>query len=330
MSRNHLTFYCELDTPALTALLSDSSIVQELGALHAGVSLALQDFSAERAAAVQQLNRAGIPMIAWLLVPQAQGYFSHIGNAPESTARYQEFRSWTQTYGLQWEAVGLDIEPPLDELRQMTREPLPVLRLWASRLFDNERVLQGLNGYRELARRIRADGYRVESYQIPMIVDERQLGSTFLHHFMSLVDVPVDREVLMLYSSLIPPHGPGPLLIYGASAGAIAIGSTGGGIDEQPKLAWEEFCRDLRIARRLNDDIYVFSLEGCVQQGFLSRIKTINWDERVVVPLEEVEQAQRMRSAIRAILWTSMRPALLVAVPAMLILLRSLMARGRR
>jgi hypothetical protein len=60
----------------------------------------------------------------------------------------------------------------------------------------------------------------VENYQFPLIADERQTGSTLLQR-LSLVDVATDREVWMLYSSLMRALGPGLIWAYGYQAPAI-------------------------------------------------------------------------------------------------------------
>lgn len=85
----------------------------------------------------------------------------------------------------------------------------------------------------------------------------------------------------MLYSSFIRTLGPGLLWTYGPEADAIAVGTTGGGPDieghpQMPVLSWEEFARDLRLARHFTDQVYVHSLEGCVWQGFIGRLGTFD------------------------------------------------------
>jgi hypothetical protein len=76
------------------------------------------------------------------------------------------------------------------------------------RLLDRARSARSKVAYRALVERIRADGWRVENYQFPMIADERRAGSTLLQR-LALVDVTTDREVWMLYSSFLPELGPG-------------------------------------------------------------------------------------------------------------------------
>jgi hypothetical protein len=141
------------------------------------------------------------------------------------------------------------------------------------RLRDHQAPSRAREAYAALVEQIHQDGWQVENYQFPLIADERKTGSTLLQRLLGLVDVPTDREVWMLYNSFLRRVGPGILWSYGPEAEAIAVGTTGGGPDipghpQMPSLGWEEFARDLRLARHWTDQIYVHSLEGCVWQGF--------------------------------------------------------------
>src|ERR1035438_7972359 len=79
-----LVFACELDTDKLRTLFSKPDVIRDLKDLHAGVSLALQDYSPGRAQMVQELNQAGVPVIAWLALPPAKGYYFNADNASEA------------------------------------------------------------------------------------------------------------------------------------------------------------------------------------------------------------------------------------------------------
>ena len=72
--------------------------------------------------------------------------------------------------------------------------------------------------YRALTEEIRADGYSVDAYHLPPLADERLAGSTILARLFGLIDVPVDREVLMLYSSY-PQASRGPKVGAGDDPG---------------------------------------------------------------------------------------------------------------
>ncbi|MFN2285432.1 MAG: hypothetical protein ACK2UQ_13500, partial [Anaerolineae bacterium] len=281
-----LTFFCELDAAALQELFSTPQIIEDLCALGAGVSLGLRDLSEERAEIVRRLNDAGIPVVAWLLLPEAQGYWFNLDNAPEAIAFYADFRAWTTAHDLQWDGVGLDIEPDMRELKKLIAGDRRALRTLFRRFMDAERLKQAQRHYSGLIAQIRADGYRVDEYAIHFVVDERQAGSQLVQRLFGLVDLDVDREVLMLYSSVMRPLGHGVLWSYAPFAGSVGVGLTGGGVDvggvdQIPPLTWDEFTHDLRLAHTWSDTIHVFSLEGAVRQGYLSRLLTFDWDAPV-------------------------------------------------
>jgi hypothetical protein len=310
-----ITFFCELPGAELAKLFEDRFVYDDLKTLRAGISLGILDFSAERAQIVRTLNKLGIPVTAWLLLPMEQGYWFNLGNYSEATARYQAFKSWSAENGLEWASVGLDIESNINEMQDFAEKPGAILRQALKRMRDTKAYHAAKNAYEALVAQIHADGYPVESYHFPLIVDDRQARSTVLQRAAGLVDVAVDREVLMLYSSFFRPHGQAILWDYADKAQAIGIGNTGGGIqtgalEEVPYLTWEEFSTDLRLARRSGKPIYVFSLEGCVRQGFLARLITFDWQAEVDVPGTALISAGR--GGLRGLLWLLERPAVML------------------
>lgn len=331
MDRPRLTFFCELDSEALQALFADATVLDELRALGAGVSLGLLDFTPERAAVVRRLDEAGVPTVAWLLLPPEEGYWFNLDNAAQADARYTAFLAWTREHGLRWAGVGLDIEPDLRDLtRLFSGQAHRLLPSVPRRLLDGGRVRRAREAYLALVERIRADGYRVDSYQMPFIVDERAAGSTLLQRLTGVVELPVDREVLMLYTSAVRAHGAAFLWSYAPRASFIALGSTGGGVElpeaaALPLLSWDELSRDLRLARRWTNELHVFSLEGCVRQGFLPRLRTLDWDAPVEVPVQEALRVDALRRSARRVLAAGTHPTRLpggvVGLGALLLLL---------
>ncbi len=326
--RPRLTFACELDSARLTALFSDTTVIPALRELGASIALMLSDLSVERAAVVRQLNAAGIPVVAIPLVSLEEGYYFTADNADRATARFEEWKAWTAEHKLVWARVGLDIEPEARFYLQLMDNPWGLLPMLFSRVRDKQRPLRARAAYAELVERIHRDGYTVENYQFPLLADERWAGSTLLQRLFGLVDVRTDDEVWMLYTSVLPGIGSGLLWSYAPEAQAVAVGSTGGGPDipghpTVPALNWDAFARDLRLARRWCDDLYIHSLEGCVRQVFLSQLRTFEWDQAVAPPTT-AWLAARLRDILRGCLWASAHPRRVlaitgaVAVPAVL------------
>jgi hypothetical protein len=91
-------------------------------------------------------------------------------------------------------------------------------------------------------------------------------------------------------------------------------GSTGGipdlpGHSQVPTLAWDELERDLLLADRFCDDLFIHSLEGCVKYGFFERISSIDRKEQVGPP-DRARTASGIRGLLTTALWTSAHPAL--------------------
>jgi hypothetical protein len=303
-----LTFFCELESEPLAALIDDR-LIADLGELNASLSLGILDLSVERARVVRKLNRAGVPVVAWLLLPREQGYWFNLYNAPQALARYREFKLWTAQEGLSWDGVGLDIEPDIREMTKLAERDWSALPGILRRVLDFKGQREAIRTYHDLVNQIRADGYRVDSYQFPFIADERKVGSTFLQRLAGLVDIPVDREVWMLYTSFVRPNGAGLLASYSPEAQSIGLGSTGGGVEldlgemRARPLTWDELARDLRLAWCWCDDLHIFSLEGCLRQGFIEHLKNFTWDMPMMTPHTSQARVDGWRKALRYSLW---------------------------
>lgn len=324
MPRPQLTFFCELPPEPLSKLFDGRFVIDDLKALGANLSLGILDFSKARAELVKRLNKAGVPVIAWLLLPEEDGYWFNLDNHEKAAARYVDFKAWTTQHDLQWAGVGLDIEMDINDLRIALAgeaDQAFARRMW-HKFIDKPRVASAQRAYHALVDLIRADGYLVESYHLPLISDERRARSTVLQRALGLVDLQADREVLMLYTSLLTDHGDTFLWSYAPEADAVGVGITGGGVDvadvlEMAPLSWDQFARDLRLCVMQNKPVHIFSLEGCVEQGFLSRLNTFDWDLPAPIPAN-LGQVRGMRTGLAALLWTVERPwVILVGLAAL-------------
>ncbi len=336
MPRPDLTFFTELDSEALSTLFEDKTILEKLLTLEASLSLGILDLSEQRAEVVKRLNAAGIPVVAWLLLPEEDGYWFNIDNYEKAAARYISFKAWTRKHNLQWAGVGLDIEMNINDLRQvMARHQADkfVATLF-QRYLNKNRVTRARRVYQALVNVIRSDGYPVESYHLPIIEEERHGRSTVLQRTLGLVDVQTDREVLMLYSSFLRPDGAAVLWSYAPNADSIGVGNTGGGVDVEgvidlEPLSWEEFSRDLRLCVMRNKPVHIFCLEGCVAQGFLSKLEDFDWDKPVPIP-ERVNKVKMLRTGGAALLWLLERPWVILLTLATFIGLGFLFKRSQK
>lgn len=336
MSKPAITFFSELNSEDLTRLFDGRFVIDDLKSLDAALSLGILDLSNERAKVVKRLNKAGVPVIAWLLLPEDQGYWFNLDNYEAAVQRYFDFIAWTEKHDLSWVGVGLDIEPDIREMRQVIeqKQTEKLATTLFSRFMDRKRVAKAQIAYQSLVERIRADGYLVESYHIPLISEERRAASTVLQRTLGLVDLETDREVFMLYSSFLRPNGNAVLWSYAPDSDSIGVGNTGGGVDiegvgDLPPLTWEEFSRDLRMCVIQEKPVHIFCLEGCVEQGFLSKLATFDWDKPVAKPAK-VHQVKGIRTGITAVLFLLERPWIILITLASLIGLGFLFKRSQR
>lgn len=305
----NLGFACELKGDALGNLLADGTVVEDLAELGASVSLALPQLTPEVASLVHRLNQASIPVTAWLVLSFEQGYFLNAGNAAAAMKRFDQFQTWTSRYDLTWAGIGLDIEPDFAELQSLSQggswRLVPVL---IQRAFDHQRLRSAKQAYQALVQSMQSRGYRVETYQFFFMADERRARSTLLERMLGVVDIRTGRECLMLYTSFHHSWGASVIFAYGGNSPVIAIGSTGGDSKLDAGFAplnWNEFIRDLAAARYWTNDIGVYSLEGCVRQGFLSRLKTVDWNQAYLPPPRSLipSRVDLIRTGIAVLLW---------------------------
>ncbi|HTU59351.1 MAG TPA: hypothetical protein VMF89_12970, partial [Polyangiales bacterium] len=170
---------------------------------------------------------------AWMLVDDADGYWLTADNHALALARYRELHGWAQREQLQFARVGLDIEAPIADSQALVARGLRALPGLLWRMRSRAQVQAGRSAYTHLMELIRSDGYLVETYHLPFMADARLQKSLLLERVLGVVDVRGDRDALMLYSNLSKDRAAKALVdVYGPDAGAIAVGITGGGVED--------------------------------------------------------------------------------------------------
>jgi hypothetical protein len=288
-----LFFFCELNGAALQHLLDAHGLLPILSSHGYGVALAIRELDESTAATARLLNRHNVPVVAWLLLASADGEWFHLQNYPQAVERYQAFAHWASERQLAFQAVGLDIEPPSSALNRMQRRGGHHLlrRVWQAQ--EHTLYTAARAAYTELVSKMHHDGYEVHTYQLPILADDRRAGTTLAQRTLDIVDLPADVEVLLCYSSAAIEafdNDLGGALIesYGPDSDAIAVGAVtprDGRELKTPALTWQSLRRDLLLAARHTDIMYIYSLEGCVEQNMLLPIGEINWDATPPVSL---------------------------------------------
>ena len=313
MKKPSLTFFCELETPQLIQQFNGNKVLNYLSKLDANLSLGLLDLSQGRAEVVRKLNRAGIPVTAWLLLPKEQGYWTSLDTIDKTAVRYAEFIIWKNKFKLDFAAVGLDIEPDLRIMTALKRNPLSQApNLLLNYISGSQYKCRELTA-RALIKKIKSDGFAVETYQFPSALDERAVNSNVLAKTLGIPPLPSDREVLMLYSSFFPAYADSILWSYARQCQAVGVGSTGGGVDFEGSaplkiLRWIDLKRDLLLANQTVKHIYIFSLEGCVNNNYLDRLVNLDWSTEVIPPHRSALGITLIRKVGQGLLWTLSHP----------------------
>jgi hypothetical protein len=309
---------CDHGIEQMQSLFANKEVIEDLRDLHAEVAIPTLDFSSERAATVRLLNQADIPVIAWIMLSKEEGFYLNADNAPQAVERITQFEGWSSNNNLKWAKVGLDIEPNFNELAVLRTHRWRLITALGGRLLDGARITRARQSYLEITHQIQLRGYPVQIYQMPYIPAERGVHSTLLDRLLGTLDVHGDQEYLMLYTSFARQVGAGMIWSMGRNAQAISIGSTdsdsAAGIAAGP-LDWDEFARDLIVASHFSKNIGVYDLEGCVRQGFLLRLKDMDWSRSVTIPATSISRAKRLGLVLRTLLWIgSNLPYLILAV----------------
>lgn len=309
---------CDQGTADMQAWISNPQIISQLQQMHASLAVSISDFSPDRTQAVQQLNKDGIPVVAWLMLPADQGGYMNAQDAPEAAQRFAQFQAWTQQNHLRWVGVGLDIEPNYRQLQAEAKHRLHFRWLMLQRFFDYGQVQKARDAYTALIRQIQAAGYPVQTYQMDFLADERAVHSTLLERLFGIVDVRGNEEALMAYSSLN--HAAGSALVwnYGPEAQTLAVGSTlydkNAGPANDP-LNWNELSNDLIVASHFTPTVGIYSLEGCIRQGFVPRLASFDWGQTVTIPAAAIKVTNQFHKRVRIAIWILSRlPYFLIAL----------------
>jgi len=309
-----ISFFCELQGKEFNEVFADSVLVQELVKMQASLRIGLHDFSPERTLTIQKLNQAGIPVIAWLLLPEEDGYWFNMYNGAKAEKRYTDFKIWTANNHLKWAGIGIDLEPDMNDAKLAISHPWKLAWKAYKRLYDTNSLIAGKMIYQQLISKMKSDGYVVESYILPYIYEERTVKTTSLQKLLGIVDIETEKEIPMLYTSML--DNPAIIPVYHKDKMPVALGSTGGGVViegiELKAISWDKLERDILIASKLTDEIHIFCLETSVKKDFLSKIESIDFNQKV--PDIQIEKQKKIGKVVRFILIIINYPFLMTIV----------------
>jgi hypothetical protein len=303
-SKPKISFFIELKGTELQKLFADSALIPELIKMNSTLRIGLIDFSPECTGTITKLNKAGIPVIAWLLLPEEEGYWFNMNNGEKAAKRYEDFKLWTALNNLKWKGIGIDLELDFNDAKMIVRHPLKLAWKAYKRLYDNHSLEAGSAIYKMLTYKIQSDGYYLESYVIPMIYDERIAGTTSFQKLLGLIDIQTPNEIPMLYTSAMGNASIIPS--YHQEGQPIALGITGGGVvieGVQPKFyKLEELQRDLLISNQYTNEVIIFCLEASRSNGWLQEIQSVDYTQTQPDLTSQLTQQVKTRKTIRHLL----------------------------
>lgn len=231
---------------------------------------------------VAKLNRAGVPVWAWLLLSDDEGgeeetepYACDV-NAERFYDFWQRFRAWALEGGLDFKGVGLDFELPTEIIEAILGidDGTPDLGL----LLSLNRPLRHESAgkiYRDLYQEVQASGYSTYGVCYFSMLDDLLDGDDDLQMFLATPGIlpatasNLDVVSTMLYRSNAEALGmdPGPYFIYAYGRtmhqayglqGTLVLKAWPG--EQDPDLG--RLLKDLHLAKNLGfDRIELYSLE---------------------------------------------------------------------
>lgn len=247
-----------------------------------GISLLAAVQPSDRDDAVALALRArelGLSIGLWPLLEDAHGRWLHPGNAGLFAAHIEALLGALDRSSATIDALALDLEPPIAEVRRVIDGDLGAARAWLRRPLD-------ASLHARLTRELSSRGIEIVAAAIPPVLLpgrasrgwQRALGAP-------IDDVPYDTVSSMLYTTLFEGYSFGALgradaraLLsrfsrmacdrFGARAsvslGAVGVGALG---DERTYRSVAELADDVALARAAGiDDLALFDLGGVLSR----------------------------------------------------------------
>ncbi len=272
-----------------------------------------QPLGPELESMLRSAARMGIPVNAWLLLPEEQGYWFNEENFAQASDYVYEFLDWIEQRHIPLEWIMFDMEMSVDKIRAMREGGLfEVVIPTLKENVDPEQYERSTQAYAELVRKVQERGYRVTAAAYPMVLDDLRDDDFEIQDAFNtpIVGVAFDEIYFMVYrSTFVQLLGitPGPDLVYQyalearqhfGEAGVIALGIVGtiGMVSEEGYTEPAQLAVDIAAARAGGSArVYIFSLDGMLATGALDAWMILaGTPPRVPEPDDATEQAREI------------------------------------
>ncbi len=265
--------------------LADAPVLARLAERGVSLLAAVQPGDREHVAPlVERACELGLSIGLWPLLEDARGRWLHPGNAAAFAAHVDAILEALDRRGLSIDAMALDLEPPIAEVKKLTEGDLGAARAWLGRPLDaspHSRLVGALS-----ARRVET---------IAAIVPVVLPGGAAARGWQRALGTPIDGVAYdtvsaMLYTTLFEGYSFGALrrpdararldryarparARFGARA-SVSLGAVGTGAlgDERTYRSEAELADDVALARAAGvEDLALFDLAGVLARPPIER-----------------------------------------------------------
>lgn len=255
--------------------LRRAPVLRELARREVQLLAAVQPKDAEDVAPlVERARELGLSIGLWPLLEDEAGRWLHPGNAAAFERFIEELLSGLERRGLSVDALALDLEPPIAEVKRVTEGRLGAARAWLGRPLDR-------SAHARITASVRARGVEVVAAVIPAVLTPGRASEGWQRALGTPIDARYDALSAMLYTSLFEGYSfqlvrredARALLDHFArrarsrfgERASVSLGAVGRGAlgDERTYRGPAELTDDVAIARAAGvDDIALFDLAG--------------------------------------------------------------------
>lgn len=165
-----------------------------------GVAIAMIEPDQETGQLLKEVSRTfpNLLLSAWIVVDDKDGYWTNKLNVPQTRKKVEEVQAWANRFDIPFEALGFDLEPPIQLVAALPRKDVKAL---ISQLFliQKGRVKQRIQGYdpeqdlQDLLNQLKKGSVSTHSYEMPRPLNKPFLGVIQTRDF--------DTRVTMVYST---------------------------------------------------------------------------------------------------------------------------------
>ncbi|ANQ48237.2 hypothetical protein MY04_0855 [Flammeovirga sp. MY04] len=283
-----LSFMTEVSGFRLLEIAEDSSTIEKLKEVEAELYIGLIDFSKERTKALQIFKEKGIECHAWLLLNKGEGYFPNAHNAEAYIKRFNEFISWSQKNGFQWNSLCISLAPYTTDQRIVDHGYISISKVFLKRMISGSIQSQGDIEYGKLRSLAKKNNLKTVNIVSPYMVDGREVNVDTWKQITGTFDILHDEEYIEIFNHYTPSTilTLAQLKSYQSGFKNIVVGSANEkkplSKEENPRpLQWKELTQYITLLRQYDKSIIIYGLDGAVKGDILNNLSQHLTDDKL-------------------------------------------------